>query len=78
MSPGFSHILGYVSSPIKDKKGVYWQTEFEGKDGLEKQYSDRIQGINGSKIVEIDALGQIQYQKCYQRTCPRRGLNYYY
>ena len=71
LSPGFSHILGYVSSPIKDKKGVYWQTEFEGKDGLEKQYSDRIQGINGSKIVEIDALGQIQYQNVIN--APVRG-----
>ena len=51
--PGFSHILGYGTSPAKDKDGNYWLADFIGKDGLEKQYSDRLQGENGSKIVEI-------------------------
>jgi len=31
---------------------TFWQTEFIGKDGLEKMYGDKIQGINGGKIVE--------------------------
>ncbi|OGI94999.1 hypothetical protein A2917_01290 [Candidatus Nomurabacteria bacterium RIFCSPLOWO2_01_FULL_42_17] len=55
MSPGFSHILGYVSYPAKDKDGNFWQTEFIGKDGLEKQYQNKIKGENGSKIIETDA-----------------------
>ena len=38
LAPGFSHILGYVSYPMQDKSGNYWQSEFIGKDGLEKQY----------------------------------------
>jgi len=28
--PGFSHILGYISYPIKDKQGFYWQKDFLG------------------------------------------------
>ena len=55
MSPGFSHILGYVSYPMQDKAGNYWQNEFIGKDGLEKQYNSQLKGENGSKIIEIDA-----------------------
>ena len=38
-TPGFSHTLGYVTYPTQDKSGNYWQTEFIGKDGLEKEYS---------------------------------------
>lgn len=53
---GFSHVLGYVSYPTQDKSGNFWQSEFQGKDGLEKQYNTEITGINGSKIVETDAL----------------------
>src|SRR3989344_4350692 len=36
LSSGFSHLLGYVSYPMKDKYGKYWQNFFIGKDGLEK------------------------------------------
>lgn len=59
LSPGFSHLLGYVGYPTKDKTGNYWQGEFIGKDGLEKQYNDKIKGENGAKIIETDALGKI-------------------
>ncbi|MBP9839601.1 MAG: hypothetical protein KBC44_01315, partial [Candidatus Pacebacteria bacterium] len=59
MSPGFSHVLGYVSYPAKDKSGFYWQTEFIGKDGLEKQYNDILKGENGLRIVETDAHNEI-------------------
>ena len=37
LSPGFAHVLGYVSYPTQDSKGYYWQDEFEGKDGLGKE-----------------------------------------
>jgi penicillin-binding protein 2 len=36
LSPGFSHVLGYVSYPMQDKSGNYWQSDFIGKDGLEE------------------------------------------
>lgn len=71
LSPGFSHLLGYVSSPSKDKSGKYWQTEYVGKDGLEKQYNKEIEGINGSKIVETDAHREIHSQNMVN--APKRG-----
>lgn len=59
ISPGFSHLLGYVSYPTKDSKGIFWQGDFIGKDGLEKQYNEKLKGENGSKIIETDALGKV-------------------
>lgn len=59
LSPGFSHLVGYVSYPTKDKDGNFWQGEFIGKDGLEKEYNDSLKGENGDKIIETDALGKI-------------------
>src|SRR3989344_2742261 len=56
LSPGFSHVLGYVSYPAQDKGGNFWQSEFEGLDGLEKEYNAKIKGENGSKIIETNAL----------------------
>jgi penicillin-binding protein 2 len=59
-TPGFSHVLGYVSYPAKDNSGRYWQQHFIGKDGLEKQYNDFMTGENGAKVVEVDVFGNIQ------------------
>jgi len=71
LSNGFSHILGYISYPTKDKSGNYWQSEFIGKDGLEKQYNDRIKGENGTKIVEVDAKKEIHSENIVNS--PQRG-----
>lgn len=73
LSPGFSHILGYVSYPAKDNMGNYWQTEFIGKDGLEKEYNDRLKGENGSKIIETDAKGVIHSENIIN--IPKEGSN---
>ncbi len=56
--PGFSHLLGYVSYPAKDSSGNFWQTEFLGKDGVEKQYNDKLQGENGTRLIERDVHGK--------------------
>ena len=73
MSPGFSHLLGYVSYPAKDKAGNYWQKEFVGKDGLEKQYNNELQGENGLKIVETDVRGKVQSENIVN--APKRGAD---
>lgn len=59
-SPGFGHLLGYVSYPKRDSKGFYYQDAFIGKDGLEEYYNTLLSGKNGFQIVETDALGKIQ------------------
>jgi len=55
---GMAPLLGFVSYPKKDKSGRYWQTEYVGLDGLEKKYNDALSGINGKRIVQVDALGE--------------------
>jgi len=71
LSPGFSHVLGYVSYPAKDKSGRYWKQEFLGKDGIEKQYNDKLQGINGVKIIENDVHGTVFSENVIN--APKRG-----
>ncbi|MEN9852530.1 MAG: hypothetical protein RI996_473 [Candidatus Parcubacteria bacterium] len=57
--PGFSHILGYVSYPKKDKSGVFWQDSYIGREGLEKQYNDVLSGTPGKKLIEVNAKMEV-------------------
>jgi penicillin-binding protein 2 len=59
---GFSHILGYVSYPKRDQSGVFWQEEYVGKDGVEKQYQANLSGVKGERIIEVTATREVQAQ----------------
>ena len=59
---GFSHLLGYVSYPKRDQSGVFWQDEYIGKDGVEKQYQSTLAGVQGERIIEVTALHQVEAQ----------------
>lgn len=59
---GFSHLLGYVSYPKRDQSGVFWQDEYVGKDGLEKQYQEVLSGVKGERIFEVTATHQVEAQ----------------
>ncbi|MEK7641596.1 MAG: penicillin-binding transpeptidase domain-containing protein [Patescibacteria group bacterium] len=58
-STGLSHVLGYVQYPSKDKNGFYYQNDFMGIAGAEKYFDSHLQGVNGSRLVEVDARGDI-------------------
>lgn len=58
-SSGLSHVLGYVQYPSKDNNGFYYQEDFEGVDGAEQYFNQRLSGQNGSRLVEVDAPGNI-------------------
>ena len=73
ISPGFSHLLGYVSYPTQDSTGNFWQGDFIGKDGLEKEYNVNLTGGNGSKIIETDALGKIYSENIVDT--PKQGAD---
>ncbi len=73
LSPGFSHLLGYVSYPMQDKSGNFWQDDFIGKDGLEKEYNPQLKGQNGSKIVETDAHRKVHSENVVN--APIRGAD---
>lgn len=70
---GFSHLLGYVSYPKKDQSGVFWQDEYIGKDGIEKEYQDKLQGVKGERIVAINALHEIEAENV--TVSPKNGEN---
>ncbi len=57
---GLAHILGYVGYPLKDSSGNYYQDEFLAKDGAELFFDNRLSGVNGLEIEEIDALQEIK------------------
>ncbi|HRH24047.1 MAG TPA: penicillin-binding transpeptidase domain-containing protein, partial [Candidatus Paceibacterota bacterium] len=61
-SPGYGHILGYVSYPEKDKSGNYYETEIEGVAGIERAFNGMLAGVNGTLLVEEDARGTIESQ----------------
>jgi penicillin-binding protein 2 len=59
---GFSHLLGYVSYPKKDQSGVFWQDEYIGKDGVEKQYQNLLQGVPGERVIAVNAMHEVEAQ----------------
>ncbi len=61
-TPGFGHVIGYVSYPKKDSSGNYYDTEVTGLAGAEAAFNDTLAGKNGRLLIEEDARGAIQSQ----------------
>lgn len=61
-SPGFGHLLGYVSYPKKDSSGKYYDTDITGLAGVEAAFNATLAGQNGTLLSEEDAQGHIQSQ----------------
>jgi len=57
--PGIAHAIGYVQYPTKDSSGFYFREDFIGMDGIEKTLNDQLQGKNGLRIIEVNALGKV-------------------
>lgn len=72
-TPGFSGLLGYVSYPAKDDKGVFWQLSTTGKDGVEKEFDTALAGTNGTRLVETDVSGKILSENMID--APVQGTN---
>lgn len=58
--PGFSHILGYLHYPARDRSGNYYRKDYEAEVGIEAFYNERLRGRKGLRIIETDALGNIR------------------
>lgn len=68
---GISHLIGYVKYPTKDSSGFYFRDSYIGEDGAEKIYDHILSGENGVRIIEIDALGNVQSENTIRE--PRDG-----
>lgn len=71
--PGIGHVLGYVKYPQTDDKGFYWRKEISGQAGLEQTYNDDLEGENGIRLIEVDALGNTMSENKVQN--PESGTN---
>jgi penicillin-binding protein 2 len=56
---GISNIIGYVKPPAKDSTGTYYRDVFQGMDGIEEAYNTQLAGVNGEKLSETNARGQV-------------------
>ncbi|MEI6420187.1 MAG: penicillin-binding transpeptidase domain-containing protein [bacterium] len=71
--PGISSLLGYVKYPKKDKFGFFYDETLDGKDGIEKFYNNSLDGENGKRIVEVNAVGEVQSESVM--ISPKNGDN---
>ncbi len=72
---GFSHLLGFLSHPQKDKFGNFFKKEYVGKSGIEKYLNDKLNGLLGRRILSVDAFGNIISDNIIE--APRIGKNVY-
>lgn len=71
---GYGHLLGYVGYPTRDKAGFFWRENIEGKSGVEKVFSEYLSGVNGSKVVEVDAHQKITAENMMIPAEPGKNL----
>lgn len=45
--PGFVHLLGFISPPLKDNNNQFSRSTYEARAGVEKVFDDTLQGDNG-------------------------------
>ena len=62
--PALGHVLGYVGEISGDELLLpafeeYVQRMVIGKDGLERQYEEPLQGQQGVRYIEVDAVGRV-------------------
>ena len=60
---GLAHVLGYVKYPQADSSGVYYKTEYTGETGVEKMYNEVLNGKTGLKLIERNALLEIESER---------------
>lgn len=68
---GLGQVLGYVSYPKKDTRGVFFRTDYLGRSGVELAFDERLKGTNGSKVVEVDAINTVVSE--YEINDPANG-----
>lgn len=56
---GLGQVLGFVNYPQRDKRGFFYRTEYAGRGGLEQAYNDLLSGINGTQLIEVNALQEV-------------------
>lgn len=66
---GLAHLIGYVGYPTEkevENSSTTTLVDLIGKAGVEKKYNDLLTGIDGKKITEVNARGEIQSEYLYE------------
>jgi len=58
-----AHLIGYVGEVSEEDLNrpefeLYNQGDIVGKSGVEEQYNDMLQGVDGARVVEVDSRGR--------------------
>jgi penicillin-binding protein 2 len=72
---GMGQLIGYVSYPQRDNNGFFYRTEYLGRTGVELAFNDLLQGTNGQKIVEVNALNDVVSEFSLQSATPGKELH---
>ncbi len=59
----FSHVIGYIGQITKEElqSGLYKNYRIDdliGRAGIEQQYQESLKGVDGKKLIEVDATGK--------------------
>jgi penicillin-binding protein 2 len=74
-----AHVVGYVAEITEQELGAGAVSGARpgllvGRDGLEKEYDDRLRGKDGERFVEVDALGRsVREAEMGQSMSPEQG-----
>ncbi len=71
---GLAHVVGYTKPPAKDSSGFYYRNSFEGVDGVEQIYNDKLMGQNGLSLTETDARGKVVSESTQREPVPGEKL----
>lgn len=71
--PGLSHVLGFVQYPKADAHGSWWREEYTSVSGVELSLDSILAGANGARMVERDALGELERENIIEP--PKNGTD---
>lgn len=80
--PAVSALVGYTGeiseSELEDQRfAEYKPGQQVGKDGLERQYEDRLRGREGARFIEVDARGRVVREQARPDLAPERPTALY-
>lgn len=71
---GFSHILGFLSYPQKDRTQNFFEKEYRGKGGIEKYLNDELNGVLGKKKIEVNSKGEVISDNILSQPKPGKNI----
>ena len=66
---GLAHVLGYLGYPTEseiESSGFTNPKDMIGKDGVEKKWDTWLRGKDGTRIVEVDAVGDVISESIFE------------